>query len=137
MDNEIQTELQPKYAHVHCRFTYSLDAVLDAFEHSFQFAASEGRKAVLFDMRDVTGEPFNTMDRYDAGVRGAELQRGIGRGIAFAVVGNEPMIDPKRFAETVGKNRRANVRVFTEIDEAVEWIEQTAARREHVNKLLG
>ena len=77
------------------------------------------------------------MDRYDAGVRGAELQREIGRGIAFAVVGNEPMIDPKRFAETVGKNRGANVRVFTDIDEAVDWIEQSAAEAERVNKLLG
>ncbi len=81
-------------------------------------------------MRDVTGEPFTTMERYELGVHGAELQRGIGRGIAFAVVGNEPMVDPERFAETVGRNRGAHVRVFTDIDDAVEWVENAAAGAE-------
>ena len=115
---------------VRCRSTVRADAVLDGFVRAFQFAASEGRKAVLFDMRDVTGEPFTTMERYELGVHGAELQRGIGRGIAFAVVGNEPMVDPERFAETVGRNRGAHVRVFTDIDDAVEWVENAAADAE-------
>jgi hypothetical protein len=127
MDIEIQTELKPKYALVRCRFTFKIDAFLEVCERAFQFTASEGRKAVLVDIRDVTGEPFTTTERYRTGERVAELQRGTGKGIAMVVVGNEPMIDPMRFGETVGKNRGANGQVFTDIDEAVEWIEKVAA----------
>ena len=124
MDLEIQTELKPKYAQVRCRFIFKIDVILEAYERAFQFAASEGRKAVLVDIRDVTGEPLTTRERFRAGEHVAELQRGLGRGIAFAVVGNEPMVDSRRFAETVGRNRGANARVFTDIDEAVDWIEK-------------
>jgi hypothetical protein len=125
MDIEVQTELKPKYAHFQCRGTFNADAMLQMYERAFQFASSERRNAVLFDMRGMTGEPFTVMERYRAGEHIAELQKGIGAGIAFAAVGNAPMIDPQKFAETVGVNRGGNGRAFLDIDEAVDWIENT------------
>jgi len=126
MDIGFETELKSKYVQVQFRGTFDADAMLQMFERAFQLAASEGRSAVLVDVRDMTGE-FSTMDRFSVGAHIAELQQGIFRGIAFAAVGNEPLVDPQRFAETVGRNRGADARVFTDIDEAVDWVEKKSS----------
>jgi hypothetical protein len=136
MSIEIQTNLQPEYAYVGCRGTFESDAMLEVWEKAFQFAAAEGRKAVLVDMRDLTGGPPTTIDRYDQGARVADLQRGCGAGIAIACLGHEPMIDPDRLGEIVARNRGAFGRAFTDFDEAVDWIEAELRQREHTNESL-
>ena len=53
------------------------------------------------------------------------------KGDAFPVVllGREPFIDPRRFGETVGANRGAAFKAFTDHEEAVHHIEDRARRR--------
>jgi len=41
-----------------------------------------------------------------------------------SLIGKEPMIDLERFGETVAVNRGAIGKVFTDVDEAVAWLEQ-------------
>jgi len=41
----------------------------------------------------------------------------------YAIVGNHPLVDPKRFGETVAVNRGVNVRAFTEMKQALAWLE--------------
>ncbi len=94
------------------------------YESAFRITASKGRKAVLVDIRGLEGGPPTTMERYKQGVHVAEVQQESGKGILIAVVGNDPMIEPRKFGETVGRNRGAVGRVFTDIDEAVDWIER-------------
>lgn len=75
-------------------------------------------RAVLVDARELTGGPLSDMDRYDLGVLVArELVS-----TPAALVGSLPFVDRRRFGESVARNRGANVRVFTDLDEAVAWL---------------
>ena len=124
---EICTELRSNYAHIRCRGQIAFDSCISGLECAFEFAANESRSAVLFDIRATAGEPPSVGERYDFGVRVAELQKGIGKGILIAIVGKEPIIDPERLAEIVAKSHGAFVGVFTDIDEAIGWIEHEVA----------
>jgi len=130
MDIELQTELKPDYAHVCCRGPANADDILQAMEIAFLLAARKGRKAILFDLLDLTGEPFGTMDRYAGGTRIVELAREYGFDIAFAFLGNEPMVETERFCETVARNQGGRVRAFLNIDEAVGWFKKSTSAAE-------
>ena len=82
---------------------------------------------LLIDLRKVEGE-MSTMDRFNLSVLaatkyfGAKLTRKI-QSCRYAIVGSHPLVDPGRFEETVATNRGVNVKVFTEIKEALAWLE--------------
>ena len=81
----------------------------------------------LIDFRQVEGE-LSTMDRYNLAASSTkkyldEKLNGKVSSCRFAFVGNHPLVDPKRFGETVAINRGLNVKVFTEIKEALDWLE--------------
>jgi hypothetical protein len=134
---EFRTQLNTNYAHAMCRGEFAYDSFIDNLERAFEFAANESRSAVLFDIRAVTGEPPSVGERYDVGVRVAELQKGIGKGVLIAVVGHEPVVDPERLAEVVAKSHGAFIAVFTDIDEAISWIEhEVAEMRATTNTVL-
>ena len=40
----------------------------------------------------------------------------------FAVVGSHPLVDLKKFEETVAKNRGTPVKTFTDMKEALMWL---------------
>jgi hypothetical protein len=120
---EIRTELKANYARFSCSGSFDFDSFMDMVHNAFEFAANEGKLAVLVDVRGLLGEAPSVGERYDFGVRVAELQRGVGKSILIAVTGNEPFVDPDRLAEIVARSHGAFVAVFTEIDEAIDWIE--------------
>jgi hypothetical protein len=124
---ELHTELSTNYAHVRCRGQFTYDSFMDMLARAFESAANESRSAVLLDIRAIGGVPPSVGERYDFGVRVAELQKGVGKGIIMAAVGDEPVIDPERLAEIVAKSHGAFVGVFTNIDEAIGWIEHEVA----------
>ena len=78
---------------------------------------------ILVDLRKVTGDR-TTMQRFELGVLAADKYHEIQSKLNlpncfFAAVGNEPIVDPNRFAETVAVNRGLNIKVFTEMDKAI------------------
>ena len=44
------------------------------------------------------------------------------RGFRVAGVLSETSVDPKRLGETMARNRGANVKAFTSVDEAMAWL---------------
>jgi len=44
--------------------------------------------------------------------------------LKVAYVNLPERVDPKRFGEMVARNRRVDARVFTDVEEAVEWLLQ-------------
>lgn len=126
MSIDLQVELKPNYVHLRCRGALRSDVLLEVWESAFRVAIDQGRKAVLVDLRDLEGATLTTIERYEQGVRVAEVQQRVGLGIPMAVVGHESLVDPERFGETVGKNRGVFGAVFTDIDEAVDWIDGKA-----------
>ncbi len=126
MSMDFQVVVKPQYVVAHFQESFESSALYDLWQDIFAAAVENDRKAVLVDIRDTNGDPPTTVERYDHGVRIAELQWGPGAGIGLAVVGNEPIVDPDRFAQVVSANRGAFARVFTDLDEAVDWIEEVA-----------
>jgi hypothetical protein len=78
---------------------------------------------ILFDARKVIGN-ISTMDRHELGVLLAQLtlDKNEVKTLRVTIVGTEPTVDPKRFAETVAVNRGAILKVCTDYNEAVEWL---------------
>jgi len=78
-------------------------------------------RAILIDVRELTGPRPDGMELYDLGVLASRDI--IGMPIAF--VGSEAFVDPRRFGEAVARNRGLNLRVFTDMNEALVWLRAT------------
>lgn len=117
-------EDNPVFVRLYCHGRYTRDSLLSVFDQAIDVATSKSRRAALIEIWDVTGTPPDVFDRYRLGVGAARIQRGKTPIVAMAVVGSEPMIHPKRIGETVFLNRGGLGRVFTQLEEAVAWLEQ-------------
>ena len=124
MTIEFQTELHAWYVQLSCTGTYSMDALLNVFREAFRIGADAGMRAALVDARKLTGSP-DALERYEIGVTAAKLQSELNECIVLAVVGVEPLVDPNRLGETVAVNRGMAGKVFEDIDDALDWLEQT------------
>jgi hypothetical protein len=83
-------------------------------------------KKVLFDGRKLVGKP-GTMERFYYGKFAAQavassVKGGVSTAPQFAYLLREPLLDPKRFGETVAVNRGMHVKAFESPEEAVLWL---------------
>ncbi len=117
----------PNYILFECRGEFSVAGMIEKLLAAFDAAAELDREAVLIDLRAVEGPTPDKLQRYEMGVEVAKMQRDRGMFIRLAVVGKEPMIDPERFAEVVSGNRGASARGFTDIVDAINWLEDAAS----------
>ena len=110
------------YVRIEFSGEFSLEAVLPLCERCFQVAAEAGRKAMLVDVRAVTGREPTMAERYQWAVRIAELQAACKPRIDVALVGHEPFVHPERFGEIVAARHGAVARTFTDEALALEWL---------------
>jgi hypothetical protein len=85
--------------------------------------------AIVIDCRGLTGT-LSDMQRYEVGVAVAASYSGMrddGRAPRIAMIAQPPLIEPRRFIETVASNRGALLRAFESIREAAEWLDVDAA----------
>ena len=125
MSVDIEISLMPDYISLNCSGTCSSVSELNSvFQRAVALARDHRRRKILILANEVTGE-LTTQDRY---VGASFLTEQVFRApewiSAIAVVGQPPLIDPARFGETVARNRGINGRVFTDVDEAVGWIDR-------------
>lgn len=122
MSIETRHEIEGPYIHFYCEGPFEMDAVLEVFSNVFNLASEKELGAILVDGMEMHGVPPKTYDRYKMGEYIAELCRNYGRPVRIAVAGKVPLVDPERFGETVARNRGANGRVFTDLEEAKAWL---------------
>lgn len=88
-------------------------------ERSIQMCRSLGSSRILIDLTGLADFQPSTAERYAIGCRaaqmGSELQR-------VAVVVSEDQLDPDLFTVTVARNRGLPIDVFTDRDEAIDWL---------------
>lgn len=118
-------EKNPVFVRLSCRGSYTRDDLLSVFDQAIDIAISKIRRAVLVEIWDVTGTPPDIFDRYRLGIGAARIQKEKAALVTIAVVGSEPMIDPRRLGETVFLNRGGIGKVFTNVDEAAAWLEES------------
>ena len=123
MSIKLSMQEKPHYLQVICSGEFEPDAFIDACKEVLTFASENKIAAILLDGRTLTGQFISMIDRFRVGEEFARLQHDLPFISRVAVIGNEPLVDPHRFGETVAINRGAFGRVFTDIEEAIRWLE--------------
>ncbi len=88
-------------------------------------AVEAEQRGILLDFRDCTGQIPDSMDRFEIGEQIAAVQLGKPVHVAVAFVGKEPIVSPERFVELVAVNRSADIRIVTDYDDAVAWLDSS------------
>ena len=114
---------------VHATGEFSLEEAKRNFLEMMEAVAAHSSKRVLVDGQTVTGNP-RAMERFLYGEFTADAvtehqTRSASGPIRFACVLKEPVLDPKRFGETVAVNRGMLIRVFDNLEEAIHWLATT------------
>jgi hypothetical protein len=110
------------YTQCDCAGDYSTDEFIEILNKAILHSIQRKRKAVLINVSAVKSHPLDTLERYTIGERIAIAQRSHSEIVTIAVVGNVPLIDPNKFAETVALNRGAAGKAFFDLEEAMAWI---------------
>ena len=123
-------QIQPESDLLHAVVTgkFSLEEAKRTFLQILEAVALQKSKRVLIDGRELVGNP-EVIERFYYGRFAAEMvmsyeNRGVSAGTPFAYVLKEPMLDPKRFGETVAINRCMNAKAFENPEEALKWLYQ-------------
>ncbi len=95
--------------------------VLELITRIGEAVTTRPTSSLLADLGGVTGA-FTDLDRLTFGQ--AVASRWIR--IPYAVVFHPALVDPRRFGEMVARNRGVNIRVFTEVGEAIAWLDTQA-----------
>jgi hypothetical protein len=88
------------------------------FESIAEHCKRANKNKLLLDFTEAQAE-FSLADRYFLG-EGAKIFKH--HASKVATVGRPEQLDHRRFGETVAQNRGVNLRVFTTIEDAHEWL---------------
>jgi hypothetical protein len=106
---------------------FSLEEAQRTFLEMLEAVARHHTEKILFDGRDLQGEP-SPIQRFLYGEFAASAvardsrARGRSRALQFAYVLHEPVLDPQRFGETVAVNRGMWVKAFDNPADALGWL---------------
>lgn len=125
MNIDINISIEPNHVYLRCAGPYSLTGAKRVFQTAVEVASESDRSRVLIDAFGITGH-IPTLDRFQIAVFLTECTatQSLVRLSRIAVVGDEPLIDPDRFGETVAVNRGINAKAMKSLDEGVEWLNQ-------------
>jgi hypothetical protein len=122
MGIQFELDVKSNYICLSCTGKFTTDSFLKVIKDGLQLAEENEVVAMVVDVRGLEGKAPSTMQRFDIGAAVPGMQRKRETLIHIAVVGDEPMIDSRRFGETVAVNRGALGKVFTDFDEAKAWL---------------
>ncbi|MCU0344307.1 MAG: hypothetical protein MUF28_10885 [Ignavibacterium sp.] len=105
---------------------YSLSDSKKIFSESLEKLIETNLSKAFFNVCKVKGK-ITTMNRYElaeyAAIEAINFTfKGLSN-LAVAFYGVEPIIDPERFGEIVAKNRGLNIKVTTDKNEALQFLE--------------
>lgn len=110
-------EQRDGYIYVEYDEEYSIEAFVSTSKQVFDLCQKGNYKKVLVNVTNMPGK-VRTFQRFEIGVQGSLIFRNL---IKVAVLYRQEEID--WFAETVSKNRGLNAKIFSKLDEAIEWLE--------------
>jgi len=113
---------------------FSLEEAKRIFLEILDAAARHRTEKILIDGRELKGKP-STIQRFLYGEFAAHAvaksikELGLSRASQFAYVLQEPVLDPRRFGETVAVNRGMWVKVFDNLEDALGWLRLAPAKK--------
>ena len=105
---------------------FSLPEAEATFQEILKALVKDGLRKVLIDGRQVIGTP-DPLERFYYGKYVADavsqtINRTRIKVPSFAYVMLEPVLDPKRFGETVAVNRGMRIKAFDDMKQAEWWL---------------
>lgn len=112
---------------------FSLKEAERTFLEILDAVAQHKTAKILIDGRELKGQP-KSIERFYYGEFAANAvarfrKRDVVRAPQFAYVLKEPVLDPRRFGETVAVNRGMWVMVFDNLDDAFGWLRFAPANK--------
>jgi hypothetical protein len=123
MHNSYKLEVEEKLGYLHFRVTgeNSFETVRQYLNHIRVESIRRGYSAVLIE-EDLEGPGLSVSDIFRiASENSTQTNRYMGR-IAYVDINKKHSSSNMQFAETVAVNRGINVRVFSSVRQAEEWI---------------
>ena len=137
MSMTVKTTPRGTVLHVSAKGSFTLDSAMQTFMEIVRAADMNKSERILFDGRDLAGEP-TIIERFyygefaaDAVMRPGEYRAPL-KNPQFAYVLSPPILDPSRVGETVAANRGMNVRAFDNMVDAVAWLGFTSDEMDQV-----
>lgn len=111
-------QIIPRQDHLFVEYSepYELDTFIALIQEVAGICRREKFTKVLVDVRGMAGK-ISAIERFKLGVAGADAFRAVAQ---VAIIYRQEEMN--WFAETVGVNRGANVRIFSKPDEASKWL---------------
>jgi len=123
----IKAAVGPDFLYVRSGGEFSLDEATKRFSMVMDLVITNNSRRVLFDGRDIVGEP-TAIDRFyyaafvSDSVERLQQEGWIDDPPRFAYVLKEPVLDPMRLGETVARKRNLNLKAFDDLDKAATWL---------------
>lgn len=122
----LQVEIEQRLLRANYHGEFSLTEAEANFHEILDALVKDKLRNVLVDGRQVNGDPA-PLERFYYGKFVAEaVAQTINRTRIevprFAYVLHPPMLDPKRFGETVAVNRGMRIKVFDDLKQAESWL---------------
>lgn len=123
----IKVIAEPRYLRVITSGHFTLAEAESTFLQVIDAVTLHKADKVLFDGREVIGEPTIIQRFYYSDFAARTVARYAAESgnpwPQLAYVLEEPVLDPNRFGEKVARNRGMNMRVFDNLEEAFTWLE--------------
>jgi hypothetical protein len=123
----IKVTAEPRFLRVVTSGHFTLAEAERTFLQVIDAVALHKTDKVLFDGREVIGEPTIVQRFYYSDFAARTIARYAAESgnpwPQLAYVLEEPVLDPNRFGEKVARNRGMNMRVFDNLEEAFTWLE--------------
>jgi hypothetical protein len=110
------------YISCNCAGQFNADEFIEILNQAIRHSIQKGIRACLINVSDVESAPLDTFQRFAIGERIAATQLNYAEEVKIAVVGREPLIESRKFAETVALNRGAKGKAFHDLQQAISWI---------------
>ncbi len=105
---------------------FTLEAITRSIDEAIAHCGSNGMRDLLVDVREVTGfSPPTIAERFNFISQWAATSGGR---VRLVVVARPEMVLEDKFGVTIASNRGMISNVFTEYDEAVEWLTNNSSR---------
>ena len=128
MDYILKEDPQTDYLRIILEGEWNSDRFGEIADGILGFCEKHQARKILMDVRGLTGNP-SALSRFTMATHFTTkyLKARVAHRIPpchFAVIGQDPLVDPKRFEENVAVNIGLPVRTFTALDKALAWLKE-------------
>jgi hypothetical protein len=118
MANSLRIIDQGEYLLAEFSGDFSVEAGKQCIDAMTNASLEKHKSKVLLDCRKISGH-MPVIDRFEVAAYAATTRKVIAR---LAMLNRPDVILPDNFVENVAVNRGANVKVFTDFENAVRWL---------------